>query len=130
MRPEQSPQWKKFVAVIVLVVGFVMVARSVVSLYELYRRSDVVFEQQKKLKELEQKQIRLKQQVSESYTPEFIEAEAREKLGMVKPGEITVYLESDLSSSAGSLYRKRDSQESKRILFEWVDLFLGNVDKL
>jgi len=131
MRPEQSPRWKKSVAIIVLIVGFIMVIRSIVSLYELYRRSDVVFEQQKKLKELEKKQISLKQQLSESYTPEFIEAQAREKLGMVKPGETIVYLEGSPSGSVGFFYSKPDSQTlKKRIFFEWIDLFFGTTDKL
>lgn len=124
MSLDKSPKWKKIVPFAVLIVGFIMVIRSAVSLYELYRRSDAVIYQQKKLKELEIKQVELKQQLSKTYTYEFIENEARNKLGLVKPGETIVYLENETTRAAQGLpINTQDKVVNKSIFNQWLELF-------
>ena len=124
MNREVKPWWKKAISVLLPLIGLVFVVQSSYSLYQLVRKSDVVGERRKQLKQLEQTQEKLKKDLSDSYTPFFIEEEARNKLGLVKPGETLVYVEKDATTSAiqekeGNLGK----QSEKTVLEQWWDVF-------
>jgi cell division protein DivIC len=106
------------------VIGLIFVIQSSLSLYNLARRGDRVWEQGVRLKELEKEQEELKKQLSESHTDFFIEQEARNKLGLVKPGETLVYLEKE-ATEAGFQSSAFSSQPSanKTILQQWWEVF-------
>ncbi len=110
MNSDNRPLWKKLVSIVLPLLGLIFVADSSYSLYKLARRGDVLVEQRQKLKEMEKRQEELKKQLSESYTPFFIEEEARNKLGLVKPGETLVYLEKE-STDSGLMNSSQPSGE-------------------
>ncbi|MBI3577339.1 septum formation initiator family protein [Candidatus Gottesmanbacteria bacterium] len=62
------------------------------SVYGLWRKRDYVRLRADTLQEVQAENDRLKKQVEASQKPEFIEKEAREKLGMTKEGEAVVIL--------------------------------------
>ena len=128
MNPQEKPLWKKLVSIGILLIGLVFVMQSAVSLYNLARRGDVVGEERENLKRLEKDQEELKKSISQSYTPLFIEEEARNKLGLVKPGETLVYLEKDASNSGDRSLevgdrRQESGEERKTALQQWWDVF-------
>lgn len=124
MNSGTRPLWKKLVSAGLLLSGLIFVTHSTFSLYTLAKRGDRVGEEKLRLKELEKEQEVLKKQLSDTYTTFFIEEEARNKLGLVKPGETIVYLEKNASEAA-----KRESQSQKvtesrkTVLQQWWEVF-------
>jgi cell division protein DivIC len=57
------------------------------SIWDLYHRKDIVAVREKKLLELQKENKTLKEKLTEVLSPGFVEREARDKLGMAKPGE-------------------------------------------
>lgn len=76
----------------VLLLSLLLTISLVRSLYENWRKGDVVRERRNQLERLEQENLRLKQNLEFARTPEFVEREARDKLGLAKPGEVVVIL--------------------------------------
>ncbi len=62
------------------------------SLYENWRKGDYVRVRLNELERVERENVRLKQALEFARTPEFVEQEARDKLGLAKPGEVVVIL--------------------------------------
>lgn len=71
------------------------------SVFDLWSRRDVLTVRQEKLTELEKEHKQLEKKLAEVETPGFIEQEARERLGMSKPGETVVILDTELSKEEG-----------------------------
>jgi cell division protein DivIC len=69
-----------------------VVVNSGYSLYDLWKRRDILKEREAVLTRLEAENLALKQSLEESQTDEFIEKEARDKLGLVKPGDTVLLL--------------------------------------
>jgi cell division protein FtsB len=67
----------------------VSLTRSVVS---LLAKKDIVRTQKEELARLEEENKKLEDALSQAQTPEFVERTAREKLGLVKDGEVVVML--------------------------------------
>lgn len=74
----------------IIVVLLLLIKNIVSSILSLRQNSHIVTSLEQQEKDELQKREFLKQQLYFSKTPEFIENEAREKLGMVKPGEYIV----------------------------------------
>ncbi len=62
------------------------------SVYALWHKRDYVYKRADSLKAVQAENAQLKQQVEVAQKPEFIEKEAREKLGMTKEGETIVIM--------------------------------------
>lgn len=62
------------------------------SIYDLWKRRDIVKDRQAELTRVMADNEKLKKELEEAQTPEFIEKVAREKLGLVKDGETIVLL--------------------------------------
>ncbi len=75
---------------LVLVASLLVIVTLSRSVYDLWQRRDIVSQRARELARQEAENQRLKQQLSEAQTLEFIERQAREKLGLVKPGEVVV----------------------------------------
>lgn len=60
------------------------------SIMNVWKKKDVVGDRKDVLSQVEAENERLKQKLSEAQSQTFVEREAREKLGLVKPGEIIV----------------------------------------
>lgn len=79
------------VYVAIAVVG-VALAGQVRSVIDLSGRKSLLTQRETELAEVKREQSRLKKQAADVKTPEFVEHEAREKLGMGKEGETIVLL--------------------------------------
>lgn len=62
------------------------------SVYDLWRKRDIVGNRQKEFNRVEAENKRLKSELEAVQSPEFVEREAREKLGMAKEGEAVVIM--------------------------------------
>ena len=62
------------------------------SIYSLWQKGDVVSERVMALQKLQQENQRLKQELDEVESSEYIEKQAREKLNLQKVGEVVVVL--------------------------------------
>lgn len=70
------------------------------SIIHVWNKKDVVSDRKQVLSRVEAEHERLKQKLSEAQSQPFIEREAREKLGLVKPGEVIVLVGQSSSSAS------------------------------
>lgn len=76
----------------ILILGGYLALQISRNLLTLWSAKDRVAEAETRLSELEQKNRLLKEKQREATTPEFVERQAREKLGLVKKGEVILVL--------------------------------------
>ncbi|MBI5620622.1 septum formation initiator family protein [Candidatus Gottesmanbacteria bacterium] len=83
------------VRLVIMVVSAVMVVNLSRSIWDLWRRRDYLGERQAALARLKAEQVRFQGELREAESPEFIEQEARNRLGLGKEGEIVVLMPND-----------------------------------
>lgn len=76
----------------VIVVSIVLIVNLSRSIWDLWRRRDYLGERQMALKRLESENKRLQTEFEYAQSPEFIEQEARNRLGLGKEGEAIVLM--------------------------------------
>lgn len=81
---------KTVLLLLIIVILLVIIKNIVGSIISLRQNSHIVTELQQQEESEKQKRQFLKQQLYYVNTPQFVESQAREKLGMVKPGEHVV----------------------------------------
>ena len=109
----------RLIVTIVSILMVVSLSRSIMSLWGKY---DIVKDRERELVREQEKNTRLKAEFEQVQSPEFIEREAREKLGMVKEGEAVVLMpqhQSSVISHQSSEERKEDMPSWKK----WWRLF-------
>src|SRR5688572_4932441 len=89
MRYLRSPKIRIFFLLVCLV-SLVGLAQS---LYSIWLKRDIVEDRRKVLAQRQAENTRLKEEYIQVQQPEYVEKQAREKLGLVKPGEIVVLME-------------------------------------
>ncbi len=77
-----------------LVGGYIIVTTSR-NILTLWSARDRVIQAQNRLKDLQTQEQELTRQIAQVDNPAFVEREARDKLGMVKPGEVVLVLPQD-----------------------------------
>jgi hypothetical protein len=94
------------------------------STWGLLGKGDAIEEEQKHVDELKAEQERLMAIKETVDSPEFIEKEARDKLGLAKPGETVLVLPPDevLKKFAPS-FDEEEFIEEKTISERWIQLF-------
>jgi cell division protein FtsB len=107
--------------VVIVVAGVSLVVNIGYSTYTIWRRRDMVRDREMTVKRLEQEQIELKNQLSNTLNPSFIEEEARNKLGFAKTGEVIILLPDQASKSATT--KPTTALGEKKVWREWFDLF-------
>jgi cell division protein FtsB len=103
------------------VLGLVVIAGLSRSLVDLWHRRDIVVERKTALEAVEAENLRLKKELEESQTPEFIEKQAREKLNLAKPDEIVVIVAK--ATGSGILYPEGEKARIKPSWRVWWELF-------
>lgn len=83
---------RRMVRFIVIVVSIVMVINLSRSIWDLWRRRDVLGERQEVLRRVEEENRRLQSELEYAQSPEFVEQEARNRLGLGREGEEVVLL--------------------------------------
>lgn len=112
---------KKTIFFIIVVASVFIIKNLIGSIYTLWNKQELLSQTERTLEKEQQKNKRLKDQLSYVKSSEFLEEEARNKLFLVKPGEREVVISSKLlhaSSSAQII-----PVEPKANWKKWIDLF-------
>lgn len=72
------------------------------SIYDIWRKKDIVHEREAALAEAQEQNEELKKKIADAESPEFIEKVAREKLGLVKDKEVVVLMDTSKITSKDS----------------------------
>lgn len=105
----------RLAATVICLVAIFTLSRSIL---DLIKRRDMIKERQNALLRVEAENKKLKDQLSQVQSPEFIERQAREKLGLVKEGETVVFLP-EASASASQSASTQNLPNWKK----WIRLF-------
>lgn len=82
----------RLLTLIVFAVLIYLIIFSIRSVFELRKAGNIVLEYEKELEVEDKRNKEFKKRLEKVKKPEFIEREAREKLGMGKPGESIVIM--------------------------------------
>lgn len=91
-------QRKRWLGWLIFGLGLVMAVRTGRNLHRIWRTGDVLKQARQELAELNAENERLKLRLDEVQTPEWQEAEIKEKLGYGKEGETILILPKETSS--------------------------------
>lgn len=97
---------KKIVFVLSIIILIVLINNLVRSIYDLWKKQDLITSAQKGLEAEKAENARLKRELTVADDPIFIEKAARDKLFLVQPGEAEVVLPNAASKAAA---RKSDT---------------------
>lgn len=97
---------KKVFFILAIVTGVIIINNLARSVYDIWKKKDLVISAQEELEAQKRENERLKTQLKQAQDPKFIEEEARNKLLLVKPGEEHVIIPQDLATSEASLIKK------------------------
>ena len=92
------------------------------NLVRLYKAGGRLTEEEKKLTEVQKENQALKDRLAEVQTPEFLEREAREKLGMGKEGEVVVVIPPEELQAAN---KQQTDKKQEPNWIKWRKLYLG-----
>lgn len=92
------------------------------SVYTLWKRTDLIAEQKARLQEAQKENKQLKQQFEEAQSDEYVEKQARESLGLAKPGE-QVILFTHKPQEAGDKAQVQAPQEKPSLAVWWKVFF-------
>lgn len=111
---------KTILFVIAVIVSLVIINILGRSIYDTWRKKDLVVKAKTNLAQQKEENRKLKLQLSMVNDPNFVEKEARDKLFLVKPGESGVIVPQDLINK----------KERKEVIVvpnyqQWIDLILG-----
>jgi cell division protein FtsB len=106
---------------LLIIGGIILAMRLGTNIYRIWKTGDRITESQTKLTQVQKKQEELKSQLAQVQTPEFVEKEAREKLGYGREGEVIVILPQNDSAKNEVLSAKENNPNWKK----WWDLYIG-----
>ncbi len=108
------------IGIIVWILGVVAMISLVGSIISSWKKKHIVKEREVILRHVEGENQQFKKQLEEAQTPAFIEKAARDKLGLVKPGEIVVLLGKPVATGSVSLRGPREESANWK---QWWKLF-------
>jgi cell division protein FtsB len=105
---------------IILGLGLLLAGKLSYNIYRIWKAGDRLQQAQAQLDKLTEDQAQLKKRLAEVNTPEFVEKEAREKLGFGKPGEIILVLPQNEATA-----NPKSSLSPTPNWKKWWDLYVG-----
>jgi cell division protein FtsB len=103
-------------------IGVFIIVSLARSVYGLWRRTDIVRQRREEVTKLEEENRQLQEKLSEVQSPDFIEQQARDKLGLLKEDEIVVLIETPTPASVGAMPTSMNDSKSLKWR-EWWKLF-------
>ena len=91
---------KKASFILIVIVLLFIINNLLHSIYDLWQKQDLLTQAQKELSTEKLKNTKLKAEILNAKSPQFIDEEARNKLFLVKPGEQEVLISQDLISKS------------------------------
>ena len=108
---------------ICLFLGLYLIISASRSIYEIYKSSNFLKEEQQKLLEERRQNEALKKELEYKRSDFFVEKEARDKLSLGKEGETAVIIPGTKNASeSASLVDSRSNPQ------KWFDLFFNELD--
>jgi cell division protein FtsB len=105
---------------IIVIIGIVLLVNISRSIIDLSARSKLVSDAQERLREVQEKNARLREEYRRVQSDEYIEEVAREKLGLGKEGEIIYVL-----PKTDKLNLPQEQVATPAAIWkEWINLFL------
>jgi len=108
----------------IIILGLIASFSLARSLYNTYQNSNILVQSEEQLQKLQQQNSDLKKQEADASSPDYVSRVARDKLGLVKPGEVVVILPPQVAGTATTSsepQQKSDSPVWKR----WWKLLFG-----
>lgn len=93
---------KKTLYIASLIIGVYLIINLASTIIKLWQKQGEVGTTQTELERLQKENKDLRVKLEYSKTPEFLEREARDKLGLVLPGEKQVIIREDLASNSST----------------------------
>jgi cell division protein DivIC len=95
---------KQLVRIAVLIISFGLSVSSARTIYDLWKRQDVVSVREAELRLVKERNDALTKQLADTKNDAYVEREARNKLGMVRNGETIVILPNTAAKQIDSAY--------------------------
>jgi cell division protein FtsB len=108
----------KLLTGLIIIVGLYLIVSFSREIVGLLNKTKEIGKEQEKLEKLKTDNIALKQQLEYVQSNEFVEKEARDKLGMAKDGEAVVLMPENTSTSETQIQQEESSNWKK-----WWQLF-------
>jgi cell division protein FtsB len=103
---------KRIFKVIFLIFSVWLLVKTSQSTYEIWKKRDIVAESKSELSQVEAENSRLKRELENVQSDEYVEKQARNILGLVKPGEIIVLLTTPVPTQKVDSYPKNTNIDS------------------
>ena len=104
----------------VLILGIVLVARTGANVVRLWKAGEWVQEAKKEVAAAEGENQQLRDRLAQVQTPEYLEREARDKLGYGRPGEVVLVMPEGMGSPSAQA-----SEGHRPNWLAWRKLYLG-----
>jgi len=111
----------RFISSVLLLLGLYLIVSLSRNIFTLIKKGEEIKKQNLKLESLRQENIDLKTELEYVSSPEFIEKEARDKLGMAEEGEQVVVLPKNVEEIV--LPRQEEKPEELPNWKKWYRLF-------
>ena len=113
---------KKPIRILIIIIGIALIVSLSRSILKMFKARDELRLAEQKIEELQKEAASLTVKKEFYQSEEFIEQEARNKLNMVKEGEIVVVLPPNLKEILGE--KENQPQASLPNWRQWLNLFL------
>lgn len=118
---------KKTLRLLILVLGIYLIVSLVQQSVSLWRAEERIKMAQRKAEEARQENEKLVEELKYVQSEEFVEKEARDKLGLGKEGETIVVLPQDLiEKKVDKVKKEQEEQEKIPNWQQWKEVFWGN----
>lgn len=118
-----------FLRLFLFLLGIFLIINLTRSLINLWQKTSLISQEEERLAKVKLENEELKQQLAQIQTPEYIEQQAREKLGLAREGEIVIILPpSPYSQSEKNQLPPKENlkeKEEKPIWQQWLNLLLN-----
>lgn len=112
----------RVIRLVIIGVSAILVVNLSRSIWDLWRRRDILYERQVVLDRLKNENKRLKDELTYSESPLFIEQEARNRLGLGKEGE-TVVIMPNVQYPISNIQTKEEKEGNPPNWKRWWRLF-------
>jgi cell division protein FtsB len=116
---------KKLIPSLIIIFSLYLIVSLSREIFDLIQKEKIIGKEQLKLEELKVETQVLKEQLDYVQSEEFVEKEAREKLGMTKPGETVVILPEDFKEMVDQSQGVIEPKEVPNWK-QWLGLFRFN----
>jgi cell division protein FtsB len=113
---------KKLIPGLIIIFSLYLIVSLSREIVDLIKKEKIIEEEQLKLEKLEVGTQVLREQLDYVQSEEFVEKEAREKLGMSKEGETIVILPEDFEEMVEASHKKNEPEELPNWK-KWLSLF-------